>query len=107
MHRVIYRFIALAFDSSPIKGEGDSVGCVVVALPCGYCLKACMTGPGWLFWACWVDCVLSESGFTGLWRIYRIGTMRCIVFTLTFDSSPIKGEGDSVGLDLLLPRPVD
>ena len=23
--------------------------------------------------------------------------MRCIVFTLTFDSSPIKGEGDSVG----------
>ena len=27
-------------------------------------------------------------------RIYRIGTMRCIVFTLTFDSSPIKGEGD-------------
>ena len=25
LHRVIYRFIALAFDSSPIKGEGDVV----------------------------------------------------------------------------------
>ena len=25
--------------------------------------------------------------------IYRIGTMLRIVFTLTFDSSPIKGEG--------------
>ena len=24
LHRVIYRFIALAFDSSPIKGEGES-----------------------------------------------------------------------------------
>ena len=29
--------------------------------------------------------------------IYMIGTMLCIVFTLTFDSSPIKGEGDAVG----------
>ena len=29
-------------------------------------------------------------------------------FTLTFDSSPIKGEGDCVGcVVLLLPRPVD
>ena len=27
LHRVIYRFFILAFDSSPIKGEGDSVGC--------------------------------------------------------------------------------
>ena len=26
--------------------------------------------------------------------IYMIGTMLCIVFTLTFDSSPTKGEGD-------------
>ena len=26
LHRVIYRFIALAFDSSPIKGEGELVG---------------------------------------------------------------------------------
>ena len=39
----------LTFDSSPIKGEGDSVGwlcCLVVTLtpPCGYCLKASMTG---------------------------------------------------------------
>ena len=34
-------------------------------------------------------------------------TMRCIVFTLTFDSSPIKGEGDMVGVVLLLSRPVD
>ena len=32
----------------------------------------------------------------------------CVVlFTLTFDSSPIKGEGDMVGVVLLLPRPVD
>ena len=42
-----------------------------------------------------------ESGF---WRIFRIGTMRCIVFTLTFDSSPIKGEGELVvGLACCLP----
>ena len=34
--------------------------------------------------------------------------MRLPYFTLTFDSSPIKGEGDSVGcVVLLLPRPVD
>ena len=31
--------------------------------------------------------------------------MRCIVFTLAFDSSPIKGEGDSVGwFGLVHPR---
>ena len=29
----MYRF-TLTFDSSPIKGEGDSVGCVVLLLPC-------------------------------------------------------------------------
>ena len=35
-------------------------------------------------------------------------TMLGIVFTLTFDSSPIKGEGDMVGLDCCLPcHPVD
>ena len=28
--------------------------------------------------------------------------MRCIVFTLAFDSSPIKGDGDSVGWIVLL-----
>ena len=79
---------------------------------------------------------LSESGFSGLWGIFRIGTMRCIVlwipayagmtvwgawsdgcpashlwiadqvrndvtmrcivFTLTFDSSPIKGERERI-----------
>ena len=62
----------------------------------------------WLVLACWVDCVLSESGFTGLWRIYRIVTMRCIVFTLTFDSSPIKGEGKVLGLSYSpSPHPVD
>ena len=34
----------LAFDSSPIKGEGI-VGwyCLVVTPPCGYCLKVSMT----------------------------------------------------------------
>ena len=32
--------------------------------------------------------------------IFRIGAMRCIVFTLTFDSSPIKGEGCMVGVVL-------
>ena len=39
--------------------------------PCGYCLEASMTA--------WWD---------------------CLVFTLTFDSSPVKGEGDLVVLDL-------
>ena len=38
----------------------------------------------------------SESGFAGLWRIYRIGMMLRIIVTLTFDSSPIKGEGEYV-----------
>ena len=41
-------------------------------------------------------------------RIYRIGMVLCIVFTLTFDSSPIKGEGDLVVvLACCLPRAVD
>ena len=57
-----------------------------VSPPCGYCLEASMTG----------------RGFAGLGRFRRI------VFTLTFDSSPIKGEGDLVGCFVLLPpRPVD
>ena len=48
-----------------------------------------------LFWmrGVGVEWRLLESGFAGLWEIFRIETMRCIVFTLTFDSSPIKGEG--------------
>ena len=38
-------------------------------------------------------------------RIYRIVTMRCIVITLTFDSSPIKGEGDwRLGCLVVAPR---
>ena len=48
----IYKIVAmrcivftLTFDSSPIKGEGDSVGCfgLLAASPCGYCLEASMT----------------------------------------------------------------
>ena len=37
LHRVIYRFIALAFDSSPINGEGESGWFVLFTLtpPCG------------------------------------------------------------------------
>ena len=49
-----------------------------------------------------------ESGFAGLWGIGRIGTMLCIVLTLAFDSSPIKGEGYCIGWSVLLyapPRP--
>ena len=57
--------VTLTFDSSPIKGEGDSVGCVVLlsSPPCGYCLKASMTGAGASFprrrestgWCCLVS----------------------------------------------------
>ena len=49
------------------QGRGDSVGCVFLlyAPRCGYCLEASMTGRGGWF----------------------------VFFTLTFDSSPIKGEG--------------
>ena len=63
-----------------------------------------------------VDSRLRGNDGEGTMRIYRIVTMLCIVFTLApvsgtgtgFDSSPIKGEGDSVGcVVLLLPRPVD
>ena len=43
--------------------------------PCGYCLKASMT----VRWD-------------------------CLAFTLAFDSSPIKGEGDMVGLSCCRPR---
>ena len=43
--------------------------------------------------------------------IYMIGTMLCIVITLAFDSSPIKGEGVLlVGLSCFVrvrPLPVD
>ena len=39
---------------------------------------------------------LSESGFAGLWRIYRIVRMHYIVFTLTLVLSH-QGRGDSVG----------
>ena len=45
-----------------------------------------------------------ESGFSGLRGIYRIGTMLCIVFTLTLALS-LDGRGDSVGcVVLLFPR---
>ena len=66
-----------SFAKVSIKGEGDSVGWCCIVHPhhpatCGYCLKASMT--------VWWD---------------------CLVFTLTFDSSPIKGEGIlSVGVGL-------
>ena len=66
----------LAFDSSPIKGEGDLVVLDLLFAPCcGYCLKA-----GMMVW----------------WD--------CLAVTLTFDSSPIKGEGDSVGCVVLFIR---
>ena len=42
MQRIAF---TLTFDSSPIKGEGDSFGWFVLLSPppCGYCLKASMT----------------------------------------------------------------
>ena len=40
-------------------------------------------------------------------QVRNDGTMRSIVFTLTFDSSPINGEGVLVGVVLLSPHPVD
>ena len=43
-----YIVFTLTFDSSPIKGEGDSVGCVVLLLtraaPSGLRIKSAMTG---------------------------------------------------------------
>ena len=46
------------------------------------------------------DWIPAYAGMTVWWD--------CLVFTLAFDSSPIKGEGDSVGwFVLLLPCPVD
>ena len=44
----------------------------------------------WRVPALWIP---AYSGMTVMAVACRIGTMRCIVFTLTFDSSPIKGEG--------------
>ena len=61
------------------------VGVVLLyAPPCGYCLEASMTGPAAHHP---VDSRLRGNDGPG------IGTMQRIVFTLTFDSSPIKGEG--------------
>ena len=64
------------------------------ARPCGYCLKASMTGRG---------------GVVGDFRFLALLGMTqwqgFVVFTLTFDSSPIKGEGDSVGWFVLLYAP--
>ena len=74
---------ALTFDSSPIKGEGDMVGVgLSFAPPCGYCLEASMT----------------------VREICRLGTMRCIVFTLTLVLSH-QGRGGIVGcFGLVHPR---
>ena len=47
------------FDSSPIKGEGDSAGCVgLFTPPCGYCLEASMT----VWWDCLVFTLTPVSG---------------------------------------------
>ena len=57
-------------------------------------------GPWWLCW-------LVVCSTLHLWiadQVRNDGTMVVLHrFTLTFDSSPIKGEGKVVGLDLLLP----
>ena len=60
---------------------------------CGYLCFCCADA---------VDCGVGDLTWMSMDRYgLGIGTMRCIVFTLTFDSSPIKGEGDMVGLGLL------
>ena len=52
---------------------------------CGYLCFCCMDA---------VDCGAEGLTWMSMDRYgLGIGTMRCIVFTLTFDSSPIKGEG--------------
>ena len=65
------------------------------APPCGYCLEASMTAamspPLWI-----ADQVRNDGegrGNDGMWLF-------CLAITLTFDSSPIKGEGDSGFLSL-------
>ena len=93
-----------------------------VSPPCGYCLKASMTGP--------VLFCLVVGPAPHLWiadQVRNDGTMLghrfhphlsplpsrergfCrlvwLVFTLTFDSSPIKGEGDSVGWCCIVVAP--
>ena len=49
----------LAFDSSPLMGEGDMGGVVlftrVTLSPCGYCLKASMTGRSTALVDCGLD----------------------------------------------------
>ena len=60
---------------------------LVVALPCGYCLEASMTGRGLVVLACFTHAlwIPAYAGMTVWWV--------CLAVTLTFDSSPIKGEG--------------
>ena len=69
------------------------------APPCGYCLKASMTGRGWLF------CLVSPSPLIPLPSRERGKWLVWIAITLTFDSSPIKGEGDMVGVGLSFAPP--
>ena len=85
-------------NSKSFPRRRESTGWGTVARHTGF--KAVSTGRGNDIGRCRVF----ESGFVGLWGICRIGTMLRIVFTLTFDSSPIKGEGDMVGLSCCMPR---
>ena len=55
----------------------------VVGYPCVWC---------WWLVAPLYPVDLSESGFSGLWMIYRIGTRQ--PFSPSPQPSPIKGEGD-------------
>ena len=45
-----YAGMTVGFAKVSIKGEGEMrLACLVVAPPCGYCLKASMTGRGGWF----------------------------------------------------------
>ena len=85
----------LSLDGRGIKGEGDSE-----TVPPHRHSRVGGKPQGGR-----VGCAAAGPGAASYWlqgSIYRVEMWDCLVFTLTFDSSPIKGEGEYVvGVGLL------
>ena len=112
---VVLSCFTLTFDSSPIKGGGDWwLVWLVVAPPCGYCLEASMTDPAALWIPAYAGKQIGDAlrigdpaalwipAYAGMTVWARMDSQDCddagaSFFTLAFDSSPIKEEGDSIG----------
>ena len=84
----------LTFDSSPIKGEGIRLVlscCHPTVPPLWIADQVRNDGPG-LVLSCFTLCSRVRH-WDRLWSSAVKGEVGVVLFTLTFDSSPIKGEG--------------